>query len=469
MFAVAALGCGRTELGADDSGAQSAAVGGSGSGGSGGSEPACGPSNENCSPLSLAFRGEDTQSILGLDAMGDGRFAIAGVTAGDVDMGAPSGQLSHVGNGDGFVASFDAQGQAVWSRLIGDAAPQELRRIAFDAAGELVATGVFSGSYDFGSGLVTANGEDALLVKFDATGNVRWAKLFGDSETQRGWDVAISAQGEIATVGSFGGSIDFGGGATTAVHTDAYVAKFDGDGRLLWDRTCTGEGTQQLWGVEVDASGNVLVTGTFHGAVQCGKGEPLVSNGGSDVFVAKYDANGQLLFQLGFGNASDEEVRAVVAADNGDFVVVGTLDGELTIGSETVSGDDDVLVAKFAASGAVLWAKRFGSEERDTVRHATLDRFGNILVSGWFQSTLDTPDPIMADGADGFVLKLDPDGNFVWSRQLGGEGSQDAVVLASDGLANVYVAGSFWYELGVDDPVPAYDAQADGFVVKLAP
>ncbi len=526
LLLVAALGCGRTELSAQaecaagdvqrcevqgrvgfercspagrwttcvpDSATGATAgtgstAGSGGGGGGGGGEPVCQPTVENCaSPededcdgntpacsaeveLALTFRGENTQRIFGLDATESGKFAISGSTAADLDFGAPTEPLVHVGKSDGFLALFDEQGQPVWSKLIGDAEDQELRRIAFDPSNNLIAAGTFSGTYRFENQEIVANGEDALLAKFDGDGRTQWAKLFGDAEVQRGWDVATLPTGDIATVGSFYGSIDFGGGAIVAIGADSYAAKFDADGNCIWNRECTGKGTQQPWGVAMDPDGSVIVGGTFESELDCGDSANAVSSGASDVFVAKYAASGGLLFKRTFGNPGYEEVRGVAVDSAGNIVVAGSFDGDLTVGAHTVSGVHDVFVVKFDPFGEVLWARRYGGDVFDVVRHVTVDRFDNVLVSGWFQHTLDTPQPITADAADGFVLKLDPNGDFVWNRQLSGANSQDGFVLGSDGLANVYLAGSFWQEIDLaGGVVSAYDEQADLYVVKFAP
>jgi hypothetical protein len=144
-----------------------------------------------------------------------------------------------------------------------------------------------------------APGDDIFLAKFNASGTHLWSKRFGNASFQSGDSVAVDPQGNVFTTGYLMGSADFGGGTlTSAGATDVYLAKFSPTGAHLWSKRFGDSAGQAGSDVTVTSDGNVAVTGVFAGTLGFG-GPPLGSAGGSDVFVAKFDPNGNHLWSKG--------------------------------------------------------------------------------------------------------------------------------------------------------------------------
>jgi len=156
-----------------------------------------------------------------------------------------------------------------------------------DRSGNILVTGYFGGTIDFGGGpLNSAGNSDIFVAKFTADGSHVWSKRFGDTSEDRGSSVATDASNNVLFTGFFNGTVDFGGGPlTSAGLDDIYIAKFAADGSHLWSKRF-GDTLPVDFGlsVAVDASGNVLVTGVFGGTVDFGGG-PLTSAGSGDIFV----------------------------------------------------------------------------------------------------------------------------------------------------------------------------------------
>ncbi|UCF06867.1 MAG: hypothetical protein JSV33_07555, partial [bacterium] len=124
---------------------------------------------------------------------------------------------------------------------------------------------------------------------FDADGNHLWSKRFGDTSQQQGHSVACDGSGNVVVTGHFVGSVDFGGRALmSAGGADIFLARFDADGTHLWSKRYGDASTQVGYGVACDGSGNVVVTGNFEGNVNFGGG-PLTSAGGWDIFLAQFE------------------------------------------------------------------------------------------------------------------------------------------------------------------------------------
>jgi hypothetical protein len=125
------------------------------------------------------------------------------------------------------------------------------------------------------------------VAKLDAAGNALWSKLFGDASNQIGSSIAVDGTGNVLSTGYFGGTVDFGKGPLTSAGSyDLFVAKLDAAGNALWSKRFGDADAQHGTSIAVDGAGDVLMTGNFYGTVDFGKG-PLTSAGGYDLFVAK--------------------------------------------------------------------------------------------------------------------------------------------------------------------------------------
>ncbi|MCH7548513.1 MAG: SBBP repeat-containing protein [Candidatus Krumholzibacteriota bacterium] len=200
-----------------------------------------------------------------------------------------------------------------WSQRFGDAnIQQQGRGVTVDSNGNVLVTGYFEGSVDFGGGpLASAGSEDIFVAKYDASGVHQWSQGFAVASAGRGHGVAVDASGNVAVAGRFAGTVDFGGGnLVSAGFEDIFVAKYDASGVHQWSQRFGGTGRDVGWAVAVDAPGNVVVTGRFLGTVDFGGGN-LVSAGASDIFVAKYDASGVHQWSRRFGGTKFDKGQGV--------------------------------------------------------------------------------------------------------------------------------------------------------------
>lgn len=283
-------------------------------------------------------------------------------------------------------------GTAIWAKRFGDAAAQTTRSIA-TLAGGLVITGSLNGSVDFGGGALTSAGStDVFVARYDADGNHVWSKRFGDAAAQTGVSVAVDAQGNVIVAGDFSGKIDLGSGAlSSAGSTDVFVAKFDSTGALVWANRFGDNAAQSVGGIAVDITGDVIVTGSFSGTLSTGLGT-LVSAGASDVFLLRLDGTAATAeWAKSFGNAATQAGVAVATGPSGEIALVASNAGviDIGLGALTSAGGDDVMIAEFTDTGAPLWGKQFGSSNSQVPRDVTIDPSGNVVAVGSFQGQID--------------------------------------------------------------------------------
>jgi hypothetical protein len=374
---------------------------------------------------SAAFGPGSAQSVAVDDS---GHVFIAGWFGGTVNFG--GGNLTSAGSWDIYVAKFDADGNHIWSASFGDVNDEYAYGLALDDLSNVILTGWFIGTVDFGGGVLTSAGGfgDIYVVKFDAGGNHIWSARFGDADDQYAYEVAADPSGNVIVVGHFDGTVDFGGGALANIGgLDMYIAKFDVDGSHVWSHSFAGTGTQWGQGVAVDSAGKVALTGYADGSVDFGGGV-LTSSGSYDVVVAKFDADGNHLWSGLFGDFNAQYGRAVTMDDSGNVVVTGSFRNSIDFGAgpmnTPVPFTENIFVVKFTTDGNHVWSHRFGDGTAGSQvgRDVVVDDVGNIIVTGAFAGTVDFgggPFTAGGFGSDMFVARFTSAGSHYWSQSFG--------------------------------------------------
>jgi hypothetical protein len=190
-----------------------------------------------------------------------------------------------------------------WSQPFGDGSSQLASSVVVDGSGNSYVVGYFTGSVDFGGGVLTSAGSnDIFIAKFDAGGNHIWSQRFGDTNNDVGNSVALDPLGNVIVAGWFAGTVDFGGGVlTSAGSDDIFIAKFDAAGNPIWSQNFGDASLDRGDDVAVDKLGNIVMAGHFQGSVDFGGGV-LTSSGSTDIFVAAFDAGGTHLWSQRFGD-----------------------------------------------------------------------------------------------------------------------------------------------------------------------
>ena len=369
------------------------------------------------------------------------------------------------------VPSWAAGPVHLWSQRFGGASFESGYGVAMDAAGNVVVTGYFAGTVDFGGGpLVSAGVNDIFVAKYNASGVHQWSRRFGGTSADLGYAVAIDGSGNVVVTGAFDGTANFGGGnLVSAGDYDVFVAKYNSSGVHQWSERFGGTGVDIGLAVAVDGLGNGVVTGYFEDTADFGGG-PLVSAGSEDIFVAKYDGGGAHQWSKRIGAASEDLGLGVAADGAGNVVVTGEFNGTVNFGGGNLvsAGYYDIFLAKYDASGAHQWSQRYGSAGYETGYGLALDGSGNVVVTGGFTGTVDLGggNLVSAGSLDMFIAKYDASGAHQWSERFGGTGDEFGYALAVDGLGNVVVTGTFQgtADLGGGNLVSA--GQSDIFVAK---
>jgi hypothetical protein len=368
---------------------------------------------------------------------------------GALDFG--GGLLTSAGGMVIFLAKFDPDGNHLWSQRFGDSNDFDyVRGIAVDGAGNVLITGYFYGTLDFGGGLLTSTEIDIFLAKFDPAGNHIWSHGFGDYQTsgdQKGLSVAVDGAGNVFLTGSFEGIVDFNGGLQ-ALGIDIFLVKFDPDGNHIWSQAFGDFDSQFGSSVAVDGAGNVLLTGSFGGTVDFGGG-PLTSAGGADIFQAKFDPSGDHIWSQRFGDSHSEGSTCIAVDGAANVLLTGYFRGTVDFGGGPLenAGGEEIFLAKFDPSGDHIWSQRFGDWTNQRGMSVAVDYTGSATLTGYFYRTVDLGGgPLRSAGDDDiFLAKFDPDGLHLWSQRFGDRFRDYGYGVAVDRAGNVIFTGSFWF------------------------
>ena len=410
-----------------------------------------------------------------------GQFASGG---GGVSFGGAA--LVSAGGNDVVVAKYNSAGAHQWSKRFGSTGSDVGSGIGTDSSGNVYVIGNFAGTVNFGgSNLVGVGGSDIFLVKLNSSGTHVWSKMFGGTGNENGLAIAVKADGTLAITGSFGNfgsAVDFGGGpiASHSSNTDIFVAKYDTNGNHLWSKGVGGVGSDSGFGVAIDSTGAVIMTGNFAGNVSIGCVTLINAGVGSttDGLIIRYSSGGLVTWLRRFGSDSDDRGSSVAVNASDEVVVTGGFDGAVTFGGTTrpdSGGGSDIFLAKYSSAGAWMWDSVFGSSAGfgDSTKGVAVDASGNIAITGSMLNGLNFGGGALCPGCgtyDAFIAKFTGAGAHVYSDRFDNlTYDEHSLGVAFDASGNAVIAGDFFDTINLGGGVRTSTGGTDGFIAKFAP
>ncbi len=310
-----------------------------------------------------------------------------------------------------------------------------------------------------------------------------WSKRFGAAGDDLVNDVVTDATGNIIIVGSFNGSVDFGGPSplvATNANKDAFVAKFSPTGQYLWAVRFVGPAADEAVGVALATNGDILVTG-FSGTIDLGGGTHTVSGAKPDMFVGRLKAsNGSEVWATVLGGTDSEQGWAIAGDKNGDVIVGGsTLSSTYSLGGTTFTnkGSIDACVVKLKGTdGSHLWSIGAGTLGNDVVYGVATDSSNNVLLTGRFnggnpdistQITFGTKSLQSLGWGDVMMVKLSPTGSELWATSVGSANDDYGLGLATNASDEVAFVGQRNGPIDLGGGTVSGFGSFDPYVVKL--
>lgn len=362
-----------------------------------------------------------------------GDFVVGGSFQGTCDLGL--GSMRSSGGPDGFISNFSgADGSCAWVVPIGgQGATTSVSSVAVDRAGDVYAAGWFTSTINVsGAALTSSGGTDGFLAKYDgANGGLIWYMGIGGTGQDKVYSVAVDSNDDVVVTGYFNGSANFGGAPlTSAGATDVFLAKYSGnDGRYIWSKRVGGSGSDIGTGLAPGISGGIVVIGTFISSVNFGGGGTVQSAGGTDVFVATYNSSGGYVWSRVAGGAGDDVATAVDTDANGNPVFTGNFLNTVDFGGGPLVGSSapSIFLVKYTATdGAHLWSRRFRSPNLTLFggngRAVAIHGDGSVALTGSITDDVDFGGGALGADytADIFLAEFSPSGQHRWSKRFPG-------------------------------------------------
>ncbi|MBK8209507.1 MAG: SBBP repeat-containing protein [Rhodospirillales bacterium] len=261
---------------------------------------------------------------------------------------------------DKWLIKYKADGTPLWTRKFGTLFYGEFR-VAVDRFGNIYAAG----------GTSSGTFSDVILVKYSSTGTPLWSKRYGSDKYDDCNGVAVDKNGNVVLVGTTRGSF---GGPNPNSESDAWVAKLDSTGKILWQQQLDSleyADTDQANAVAVDPGGNILVGGLTYGRFSAS------STRGPKAWLAKYSTSGVLTWIRDYdpvGPNREPGILGLAVDSTGNVIATGR--------SYWFYGSEGAFVAKYSPAGAFLWESLIDSGELDSTYAVAIDRVGNAYVAG---------------------------------------------------------------------------------------
>lgn len=383
--------------------------------------------------------------------------------------------LNSAGGYDGCISKYGNAGNFLWARRIGGTGNDYFAGSYMGPDGSLYLTGQFNATADMNPGtgvfLLSAQGteSDAFVLKLKPDNSFDWARPITSTKRAQGTSVVALSDGRVKTVGEFLGTADFDPGSgiyalSCSVWGNVFVSTLDSAGNFVAaEKISERSSFNRVQSLVHDTAGNIYSTGFFQGILGMGGTDSIsavTSAGLRDIFVSKRDSAGRMLWTRRFGGINQDEGEALAIDSVGNVYVTGYFNEVVDFQTETgpvsltAAGGNDIFILKLNPNGNLLWAKRVGGINTDRGFGLTVDPQGNVYSTGYFSHTVDFDPgpgtfPITVNTPSVYILKLDTDGNFAWVKSLRGGYGKDITLDAS---GNIYTTG---HSLGMDmDPGP---------------
>jgi len=288
-----------------------------------------------------------------------------------------------------YTIKYNSSGGYVWNRSVSTAYTDVGRAVAFDSSGNVYVTGYYGHNI---------SDSDYYTIKYNSSGSALWNKSYDSGDNDYAYGIAVDSSGNVYVTGYLQNAL---GGF------DFNTIKYDTNGNYLWGKTYDGGNSDRAYGIAVDSSGNVYVTGGSFGA-------------NDNYYTIKYDSSGNHIWNKTYNGGGTETAYGIAVDESQNVYVTG------------VSGLDYYTI-KYNSSGSHVWNKTYDGGNNDYAYGIAVDAFRNVYVTG--QSGID------AVTYRYYTIKYQPNGTQIWSKIYYGGNGDNARAIAVDSSENIYVTG----------------------------
>lgn len=362
----------------------------------------------------------------------------------------------------------------VWAKGEGGIGNEAANSVAVDEdgntyiTGNLAGDGEFSGTHYYGKGIY-----EVILVKYNSAGALQWLKMAGGKRNDQG-NTLKYANGFLYVGGFFEDTAWFENTMLVSRgNTDAFVAKYDMNGNVVWAQQAGGPELDFISSLDVDQNGNVYAGGVYEKSLRADTTNLTTPNFYQESFYCKYNSAGQLQWAKTTRGNNPNQITGVGCDKNGNAFLTGFFGVNFQLGGFNVSSNTpsyDIFLAKIDANGNAAWLQKAGSEYEDAANAIAVDGQGNPVIVGYFAGTavFGGNSVTYYDYNDIFTAKYDPNGNNLWVRAGKGQQLDVAYGVAVDADDNIFLTGMFQVAASFEGN-PVIGGDRDVFIVSYSP
>ncbi len=352
-----------------------------------------------------------------------------------------------------------------WSAVDGSFYKDWVYGIADGDKGSVVLSGYFTESGTFGTYYVEAAGEtqDYFVANYSKTGRLIWVRTGGGAFNDVAYDVASDRWGNVYTTGSFIEQMSI---EDTVLYGEseqgnAFLAAYDWEGNFQYAQRLGNSYQDVGYGIACGRNDRISCTGYGSNSNQ----------GMHQLFLKQYNSSGELLWEHWAGEEAYSEGWKVVTNAQNEVFLMGITTSSITLGNcsfDTDLSTPQLFVAKFSENGDCLWINHIAQTSLDRSGDLEIDTEGNILLTGHYTSDNNFGYFKLkaTDQRDAFIVKLNPDGTFIWVKRGSGRGFAEGLGLSIDQENNIFVAGYFEQTMLLDLNPFQSEGWDDMFIAK---
>jgi hypothetical protein len=351
-----------------------------------------------------------------------------------------------------FLAKYNKNGEVIWAKSLNRVI---LKSITSNVYGDVLITGTFTDTVTLGNIKLTSVGKsDIFLLKYNTNGDVLWVKTAGGTDDEVVNRVVVNSNNDVVIAGAFKSSVmRFG---TTILRSPInnsafFIAKYTEDGNLLWAKKLTS--SYLPFDIATDSLGSLFVAGTISTPNIIFGFDTLVNNNYTNIFLAKYDIAGELIWAKTVG-ADSMFFNGITTNNKGDVLITGGFYPNIIhLGNSTLinkgNGTSDIYILKINSYGNLIWAKSAGGTSTDVGQKIITDTIGNIYITGWFLSpSISFGTNILTNSSnkntgDFICLSMNAEGSPLWAKSFGGNDSEAGNDVCFDKNGSLCLIGDF--------------------------
>jgi gliding motility-associated-like protein len=401
----------------------------------------------------------------------NGTTAVTGYHSNNATFGSEI-LTSNAASQDLFVLKLDPTGQVEWVRNFGGELGDTGYGIDFDNQGNVLVTGQFRGTINFDGIFFTSTPQaiggglsyDTFILKLDASGNVLWAKHGQNSYEGRGLDIKADNEGNVIVCGQFSDTLTFDVTHPNDIYNAAFVVKFDSNGNEIWFRHFTSSQTI-AYAIETNSQNEIYVTGDNIGPMVFFTDENpeyFTVNYTYNLFLAKFDGSGDLLWLTNNGSGSEVSSKAIVLDADENPYITGTFrcsfeeySLEYGTGIFYSAGYRDVFISKFNPAGERQYSRHMASNHDSFCSAIAIKNEDLPVIAGGFENKL------VINSAPGFINHTGNSTEFSYSSMCEDQSSSVFRMVTSAGNKDIFLTSPINLQLEPMDPFNRADLSCD--------